>query len=65
MSLLLPALMLSRMAQRSAPVDPAREFEIPAAVNRVGAAVMTLERALIKSGLSFPAGGSLLAVARR
>ena len=37
----------------------------PRAVNVALEAVMTVERALIRHGWSFPAGGSLLLVARK
>lgn len=64
-SLLLPALLLSRAIRRGRPVDPSAEYRIPVTVNRLAGAVMGLERGLIRAGVSFPAGGSLLAVARR
>ena len=64
-SLLLPALLLSRAAQRGKTVDPLQEFRIAPAANRVAGWMMTAERALIRGGLSLPAGGSLLLVARR
>ncbi len=64
-SLLMPGLLLSRVVRRGRPVDPAAEYRIPAAVNRLAGAMMGLERGFIRAGLSLPAGGSLLAVARR
>ena len=67
-SLLLPAVALSRLRDRrkeAAAYDPETEFRIPGAVNRAFLATMRLERALIGRGVSFPAGSSLLAVARR
>ena len=64
-SLLLPAMLASRALQRGKPVDPAAEFRASARVNRLGTAVMALERRMIRSGMSFPAGGSLLMVAKR
>ena len=64
-SFLLPALFLSRMKQRHERVDPLQEFQISPAVNGFGGAVMAIERHLIAAGVSFPAGGSLLLVARR
>jgi SAM-dependent methyltransferase len=67
-SLLLPAMLASR-ARRAAPggrrLDPADEFRISPFANRVAAAVMRGELLLLRSGISFPAGGSLLAVATR
>lgn len=64
-SLLLPVLLASRLAQQGRPVDAAREYRIGPVTNGLGAAALKVERGLIRAGLSFPAGGSLLAVARR
>jgi ubiquinone/menaquinone biosynthesis C-methylase UbiE len=64
-SLLLPALFLSRVTQRGDVVDPMQEFRISPAVNTLGRAMMALERRVITAGVSLPAGGSLLVVARR
>jgi SAM-dependent methyltransferase len=60
-SLLLPLLVLSR--RRPGP-DLLDELRIGPIVNGLLAAPTALERALIRAGVSFPAGGSLLAVAR-
>jgi SAM-dependent methyltransferase len=66
-SLLLPFMMLSRlMSQRSKDdFDPLAELEIGHYLNLTLEKIMGLERGLIEGGVSFPAGGSLLAVARR
>jgi len=64
-SFLLPALLLSRMTEQSEVVDPLREFRISPAVNTFGRITMAVERRFIVSGVSLPAGGSLLLVARR
>jgi 2-polyprenyl-3-methyl-5-hydroxy-6-metoxy-1,4-benzoquinol methylase len=64
-SLLLPAMLASRRRQRGEPIDPAAEFRIPPFVNRTGHLIMRAERGLIRCGVSLPAGGSLLAIARR
>ena len=64
-SFLLPALLLSRLTQQSQVVDPLQEFRIPRAVNTFGRLTMAIERRFIVSGISLPAGGSLLLVARR
>jgi SAM-dependent methyltransferase len=64
-SFLLPALFLSRMTQQSEVVDPLQEFRISPAVNAFGRMTMAIERRCIVSGISLPAGGSLLVVARR
>ena len=68
-SLLLPMMFASRLRMRGATNDP--DFDAidtlrqPRAVNVALEAVMTVERSLIRRGLSFPAGGSLLMVARK
>jgi SAM-dependent methyltransferase len=64
-TLLLPALFLSRMGQQGDTVDPLQEFRISPAVNAFGRTMMAVERQLIRAGVSLPAGGSLLLVARR
>jgi SAM-dependent methyltransferase len=65
-SLLLPAVALSRWRDREKPeVDPTKEFRLPSAVERGFSATMRLERALVRRGVSFPAGSSLLLVAKR
>jgi SAM-dependent methyltransferase len=66
-SLLLPAMLASRvhLARRDRQIDPADEFRISPVMNRIAAGVMSAERLLIRSGISWPAGGSLLAVATR
>ncbi len=65
-SLLLPAMAAARRpSQRSRPYDFADEFRIAPKLNRVLETVMTVERGLVRAGVSFPAGGSLLAVARK
>jgi ubiquinone/menaquinone biosynthesis C-methylase UbiE len=64
-TLLLPAVMASRLTQGDVPVDPMREFHISPVLNRMGAAVMAIEHRLIAAGLSFGVGSSLLVVARK
>jgi SAM-dependent methyltransferase len=66
-TLLLPALILSRLAdrRRKRPYDPMDEFRLPGAVNGAMELLLRVETAAIRSGLSLPAGGSLLAVGRR
>jgi SAM-dependent methyltransferase len=66
-SIPLPLMYLSRLRKRG-PVesfDPMDEFSIPAPVNAALERVMGLELALIRRGVSLPAGGTLLAVARK
>ena len=64
-SLLLPAMFLARMVRRARPDDPLSEFRVSEWMNRVGRTLLTAERWMIRRGVSFPAGGSLLVVARR
>ncbi|MFN8454586.1 MAG: class I SAM-dependent methyltransferase [Anaerolineae bacterium] len=66
-SFLLPILLLTRWRQhRRLDNDEVKaEFEHSWWVNAALKKVMDFERGLIKQGLSFPAGGSLLLVARR
>ena len=66
-SLLLPLMAISRARQRRshAAFDPLSEFRHGRLLDRSLEQVMNLESMLIRSGISLPAGGSLLAVARR
>jgi SAM-dependent methyltransferase len=66
-SLLLPLLVISRYKERlnRKEFDPSSEFNISSAVNTMLEKTLDGERALIAAGLSCPAGGSLLLVARR
>lgn len=66
-SLLLPLLVLSRFKQRfdSKEFDPSSEFNISSLVNNTLERMLDGERTMIRAGVSFPAGGSLLLVARR
>jgi SAM-dependent methyltransferase len=65
-SLLLPLLAVSRWKDRRRTGDLTdRETAPPAAVNAALTRVLALERHAIRTGVTWPAGGSLLAVARR
>ena len=66
-TLLLPAMLLSRLARRQTPAtyDPLDELRIPSWLNAVLERVLDLERLLIRAGFALPAGGSLLVVARK
>jgi 2-polyprenyl-3-methyl-5-hydroxy-6-metoxy-1,4-benzoquinol methylase len=65
-SLLLPALAVSRWADAVRPGwCSGQEGSVPRPVNSVLRAVLSLERQAIRCGVSWPAGGSLLAVARK
>ena len=66
-SSLLPLMLLSRMKQRKPQDDwdPMAELKIGGLLNLLLEKVMDFERIFIKSGLSFPVGGSLLVIAKK
>jgi SAM-dependent methyltransferase len=65
-SLLLPLMIWSRLQQkRDHDFQPWREFEIGPALNKTLESILKFERMVIKTGASFPAGGSLLLVGRK
>ena len=68
-SLLLPMMVAARLRTRGRRTDEGfdaiDELRQPRAVNVALEAVMMIERTLIRHGLSFPAGGSMLLVARK
>jgi hypothetical protein len=66
-SLLLPLMLLSRLKRQiiRAPRGPSAELDIGKALNRLLEGVLSVERTMIEGSVSFPAGGSLLLVARR
>jgi SAM-dependent methyltransferase len=66
-SLLFPALILSRFKQSldRSEFDPTGEFVANPSLNMFLEKILTAERGLIRAGISLPAGGSLLLVARR
>ncbi|MGN6580944.1 MAG: methyltransferase domain-containing protein [Bordetella sp.] len=66
-SLLLPALLLSRGTTRKLDenFDSTTEFRLPGFLNAFLLGVMLFERRLISCGISFPLGGSRLVVARK
>lgn len=64
-SLLLPALMASRLPAKRDKNPQGNEFLISTRLNSVFAAIMRLEYWLITRGVRFPAGGSRLVVARK
>jgi hypothetical protein len=63
-SLLLPAMMVSRVLKKDSGIVE-EELDMAAPINKACYSVMRLEGALIRAGLNFPAGGSLLAIANR
>jgi SAM-dependent methyltransferase len=68
-SLLLPAMLASRMRVRAdkseSEFDALEALRLSTPVNRLLEAVMSIEGTMIRRGVSFPAGGSLLLVARK
>ena len=65
-SLILPLMVWSRMTSKnSLEANPWREFEINRPLNATLEHLLAIERALIRAGVSFPAGGSLLLVAKK
>lgn len=64
-SVLFPAMLISRLAQRGRPIDPLAEFRIPPLLNRLFESALDVDRWLIRMGLSLPFGGSLLVVAQK
>jgi SAM-dependent methyltransferase len=66
-TVLLPLMMLSRALRRrtSKNYDLLAEFRISSRINRLLETALTLERAILRSGISLPAGGSLLLVGKR
>jgi SAM-dependent methyltransferase len=63
-TLLLPLMLLSRMRERDRHDGESEGMRVSSPLNSALSAAMTLERALIVSGLRLPFGGSLLLVAR-
>ena len=65
-SLLLPGMAAARRLQRDrSTFDPCAEMRLPGPLEAVCTGSLRVEVALIKRGVSFPAGGSLFVVARR
>lgn len=66
-SLLLPAMLLSRIKQKKSKssIDPVDELQLSKGLNALLYKVMKVEICLIKMGINLPFGGSRLVVARR
>jgi SAM-dependent methyltransferase len=64
-SLLLPLMALQRLSSRNQNYNPDYEFKISSLLNAALYLVMQLELILLRLGLRFPAGGSLLLLARK
>jgi SAM-dependent methyltransferase len=64
-SLLLPAMLLARRRKRDGMAEVEAELGLPASLNAIARATLSIESFLIRHGVDLPAGGSLLVVARR
>jgi SAM-dependent methyltransferase len=64
-SLLLPAMWLARLRKRDGMDEVEAELDLPSLANAAGYAASRLENGMIRAGIDLPAGGSLLAVARK
>jgi SAM-dependent methyltransferase len=66
-SLLLPMMILSRTMRRRGKIDsdPFAEFRISPRTNWLLEKTMALERLVLQTGMSMPAGGSLLLIAKK
>jgi len=66
-SLLLPLMLIARLKQRltDKELDPAAEFNLSIPGNFLLECIMNIERAMIRLGVAFPTGGSLLLVAKK
>lgn len=66
-SLLLPAMLLSRLQNKKVgeSYDPLAELRLPAPINSLLYGLMRVEQWLIQLGISLPVGGSRLVVARK
>jgi SAM-dependent methyltransferase len=64
-TLLLPLMAISRLGPRRGPFDPAHELRQGRRSRAVLERILASEQALIERGISLPAGGSLIVVARR
>lgn len=64
-SLLVPLMWMMRRKPTSAPYDPMAEFAIPKWQNAILEGIMKFEFSLLKAGIRFPFGGSLLLIARK
>ena len=64
-SILLPAMWLARLRKREGMAEVEAELDLSAPINAIGYATLRIEALLIRLGVDLPAGGSLLAVARK
>lgn len=63
--LLVPLMWLARLRAKTSDYDPMGEFQIPEWLNRSLEIVMNIEFSLLRLGVRFPIGGSLLLVAAK
>lgn len=64
-SLLMPLMIIQRFSSRQEPYDPVAEFEINSLLNKFLRSIMFVEFMMLKSGIRFFAGGSLLVLAQK
>lgn len=64
-SLLTPLMYISRQRSKTLETDPMNELKLPRSLNFSLELIMILELLLLKSGIKFPIGGSLLVVASK
>jgi SAM-dependent methyltransferase len=65
-SLLLPAMVLARRRRRREGIEEVEaELQLPAPLDAIGYAMLAVESLAIRCGIDWPAGGSLLAIARK
>jgi hypothetical protein len=64
-ALLLPLMMMSRLARYDKPKDIHAEFRINPWLNRILELIMGFERRLIQAGFNMAIGGSRLVVAKK
>jgi SAM-dependent methyltransferase len=64
-SLLLPAMWLARRRRGDGMQEVEAELALPGPANAIGYATLRMESLLIRLGINLPAGGSLLAIARK
>jgi len=64
-SLLLPAMWLARRRRGDGMQEVEAELSLPGPANAIGYATLQMESLLIRLGIDLPAGGSLLAIARK
>ena len=64
-SLLVPLMWLSRLRNKSRSTKPVDEFHISSWLNRLLELIMSFELGLLKIGIRFPFGGSLLLLASK